>query len=382
MVSEDQVGNRTSLPPSLVAAVEATLGLAGLKPHEPVAVALSGGVDSAVTTLLLRERGHRVVALHMSLAPDDPPEPAGPVCALARQLGVPLHGVDLRLAFRQQVIEPFLEAYRRARTPNPCVVCNPRIKFPLLRRSALELGIFRLATGHYARVLHPEGEGRLRLFRARDRAKDQSYFLYGLTQEQLAHAVFPLGDLAKSQVRELAAAGGISGLAKPESQDICFIRGNDYRRLLEEHAGIDALPARGPVVDMEGHHLGQHDGIHRFTIGQRRGLGIPSSAAYYVVALEPATNTVRVGRRRDLRRREFLVTDPNWVGIAPPLTPLDALVQVRSRHEEAPAVLEPAPQGVLVRFREPETAITPGQAAVFYRGEEVLGGGIIDRVLS
>jgi tRNA-specific 2-thiouridylase len=380
-VSDEQVANPISLSPALVASVEITLGLAGLKPHEPVAVALSGGVDSAVAALLLRERGHRVVALHMSLAPGDPPEPGEAVCALARQLGVPLHGVDLRPAFRQEIIEPFLEAYLRGRTPNPCVVCNPRIKFLLLRRSALDLGIFRLATGHYARILHPQGEERLRLFRARDRAKDQSYFLYGLNQEQLAHAVFPLGDLAKSQVRELAVAGGISGFVKPESQDICFVRDNDYRGLLEEHEGIDALPARGPVVDTEGRHLGQHDGIHRFTIGQRRGLGIPSSAAYYVLDLEPATNTVRVGRRRHLRRREFLVTDPNWVGIAPPATPLDALVQVRSRHEEAPAVLEPTPHGILVRFREPETAITPGQAAVFYRGEEVLGGGIIDRVL-
>jgi tRNA-specific 2-thiouridylase len=302
----------------------------------------------------------------MSLAPDDPAEPGEPVCALAEQLEVPLHGVDLRLAFREQVIEPFLEAYRRGRTPNPCVVCNPRIKFLLLRRYALHLGISWLATGHYARTLHPEDEGRLRLFRARDRAKDQSYFLYGLTQEQLGQVVFPLGDLSKGQVREIAAAGGLSDIARPESQDICFIRENDYRRLLEEHAGIDALPARGPVVDMEGRHLGEHDGIHRFTIGQRRGLGIPSAAAYYVVDLVPETNTVRVGRRRDLRRREFLATKPNWVGIAQPPAPLDALVQVRSRHEEAPAVLEPA--------------ITPGQAAVFYRGEEVLGGGLIDRV--
>jgi tRNA-specific 2-thiouridylase len=379
-VSGEQIADRISLPPSLVASVEAGLRLAGLKPHEPVAVALSGGVDSAVAALLLREGGHRVTALHMSLAPDDPPEPSEPVCTLARQLGVPLHGVDLRLAFRQQVIQPFLEAYRRGKTPNPCVVCNPKIKFLLLRRYALDLGISWLVTGHYARILHPDGGGRLRLFRARDRAKDQSYFLYGLTQEQLVRVVFPLGDLSKGQVRKLAAAGGLADLARPESQDICFIRDNDYRRLLEEHVGIDALPARGPVVDMEGRHLGEHEGIHRFTIGQRRGLGIPSADAYYVVDLEPATNTVRVGRRQDLRRREFLATDPNWVGIAPPLAPFDALVQVRSRHEEAPAVLEPIPQGVLVRFREPQTAITPGQAAVFYRDEEVLGGGMIDRV--
>jgi tRNA-specific 2-thiouridylase len=375
------VADRISLPPSLVASVEAGLGLAGLKPQEPVAVALSGGVDSAVTALLLGEQGHRVTALHLSLAPDDPPEPRESVCALARQLGVPLHGVDLRRAFHQQIIQPFLEAYRRGRTPNPCVVCNPRIKFLLLPRYALDLGISWLATGHYARILHGGGGERLRLFRARDRAKDQSYFLYGLTQEQLLRVVFPLGYLSKGQVRQLAAAGGFADRARPESQDICFIRDNDYRRLLEEHGGIHGLPARGPVVDMEGRHLGEHEGIHRFTIGQRRGLGIPSSDAYYVVDLEPATNTVRVGRRQDLRRREFLATDVNWVGIGPPAAAFDALVQVRSRHEEAPAVVEPVPQGVIVRFREPQTAITPGQAAVFYRDEEVLGGGMIDQVL-
>jgi len=352
------------------------------EPHEAVAVALSGGVDSAVAALLLKGRGHRVVALHMSLAPDDPGQPSESVRILAERLGIPLHGVDLRHAFREQVIQPFLKVYRQGMTPNPCVLCNPRIKFLLLRRYALDLGVPWLATGHYARIAPPESGGRLRLLRGRDRAKDQSYFLFGLTQEQLSHAVFPVGALFKGEVRKIAASAGLAVSARSESQEICFIPDNDYRRFLEEHIGTDLLSSRGPVLDVEGRQVGEHDGIHRFTIGQRRGLGIPSSAPYYVVGLDPETNTVRVGRRKDLRRREFVVTDINWVGIPAPTGPLEALVQVRSRHQEAPAMLAPNTKQMRVRFHEPQTAITPGQAAVFYRGEKVLGGGMIHQVLS
>jgi tRNA-specific 2-thiouridylase len=281
------------------------------------------------------------VALHMSLSPDDPGQPGELVRTLAQRLGVPLHGVDLRRAFREQVIRPFLEVYRQGRTPNPCVLCNPRIKFLLLRRYALDLGFPWLATGHYARIAPPESAGRLRLLRGRDRAKDQSYFLFGLTQEQLAHAVFPLGALLKGEVREIAAAAGLAAAARPESQEICFIRDDDYRRFLEEHRGADLPPSRGPVLDVEGRQVGEHDGIHRFTIGQRRGLGIPSSAPYYVVDLEPETNTVRVGRREDLRRREFLVTEVNWVGIPAPTGPMEA----RAQHQADARPLPRAPGG-------------------------------------
>jgi len=375
-------GEQTSSRPALVASGANGSEHLRPEPNEPVAVALSGGVDSAVAALLLKRRGHRVVALHMSLSPRDPGRPGEAVCALAERLGVPLHGVDLRRAFREQVIQPFLEVYRRGMTPNPCVLCNPRIKFFLLRRHALDLGVRWLATGHYARIAPPESDGRLRLLRGRDRAKDQSYFLFGLTQEQLSHAVFPLGALLKGEVRNIAAAAGLSVSSRPESQEICFIPDNDYRRFLEEQTGIGLLLARGPVVDVEGRQVGEHDGIHRFTIGQRRGLAIPSSAPYYVVGLEPETNTVRVGRRDDLQRREFLVSDLNWIGIPAPGGPLEALVQVRSRHQEAPAVLAPDTEQILVRFHEPQSAITPGQAAVFYRGDEVLGGGMIQQVLS
>jgi len=362
----------------------AATGPGHLRPeaYESVAVALSGGVDSAVAALLLKGRGHRVVALHMSVSPHDPGRPGESVRTLAERLGVPLHGVDLRRAFLEQVIRPFLEVYRRGMTPNPCVLCNPRIKFSLLRRHALDLGIRWLATGHYARIAPPEGDGRLGLLRGRDRAKDQSYFLFGLTQEHLSHVIFPLGALLKGEVKKIAESAGLPVSSRSESQEICFIPDNDYRRFLEEQTGTNLLPSRGPVVDVEGRQVGEHDGIHRFTIGQRRGLAIPSSAPYYVVGLEPETNTVRVGRREDLRRREFLVSDLNWIGIPAPGGPLEALVQVRSRHQEAPAALVPDTEQILVRFQEPQTAVTPGQAAVFYRGDEVLGGGMIQQVLS
>jgi tRNA-specific 2-thiouridylase len=339
-------------------------------------------VDSAVAALLLKGLGHRVVALHMSLSPHDPGRPGESVRTLAERLGVPLHSVDLRRAFVEQVIQPFLEVYRRGMTPNPCVLCNPRIKFLLLRRYALDLGVPWLATGHYARIAPPESGGRLRLLRGRDRAKDQSYFLFGLTQKHLSHALFPLGALLKGEVRKIAASAGLPVSSRPESQEICFIPDNDYRRFVEERTGTHLLAVRGPVVDVEGRQVGEHDGIHRFTIGQRRGLGISSSSPYYVVNLEPETNTVRVGRREDLRRREFLVTEVNWVGIPAPAGPIEAFVQVRSRHQEAPALLEPNAEQTLVRFQKPQTAITPGQAAVFYRGDEVLGGGIIHQVRS
>jgi tRNA-specific 2-thiouridylase len=357
-----------------------------LYPHKPkanetVAVAVSGGVDSMVTTLLLKEYVHKVLALHMILRPEDSPEPGEHIVQLADRLNVPLHVVDLRRPFRQQVIRPFLEAYRRGKTPNPCVICNPSIKFTLLQEEAVKLGATTLATGHYVRLLRDESDGSLRLFRGRDRRKDQSYFLYRLGQEQLARTFFPLGNYLKSEVRKLATDAGMKEHYRPESQEICFISDRDYRAFLEEHLGSD-LPGPGPVVDLKGQKLGEHEGIHRYTIGQRRGLGIPSSAPYYVIGLEPDTNTIRVGRESDLRRREMLVTDVNWIATSPPTSELQVLVQIRSRHRESPALLKPTAGGTLVSFLEPQKAITPGQSAVFYSEEEVVGGGFIEQVLS
>ncbi|MGD8989795.1 MAG: tRNA 2-thiouridine(34) synthase MnmA, partial [Syntrophobacterales bacterium] len=326
-------------------------------------------------------RGHQVVALHMILLLDDRPEPSEHIRKLAARLDVPLHAVDLRHPFHELVIKPFLTGYRQGKTVNPCVICNPTIKFKLLREQAVRLGAKILATGHYARLRFSDSDERVRLFRARDRRKDQSYFLYGLTQPQLAQAFFPLGDFLKSEVRQLAADTGMSDWHRPESQEICFISDEDYRNFMEKHLG-PALPEPGPVLDLEGRQVGEHQGIHRYTIGQRRGLGIPSSAPYYVVGLEPETNTVRVGRESDLNKVEMLVTDVNWIAAPPTTDKLEALVQVRSRHQEAPALLKHTGQGIIVRFNEPQMAITPGQSAVFYSDDEVIGGGIIERVIS
>ena len=357
-----------------------------LQAHKPetketLAVAISGGVDSMITALLLKQHGLPVLALHMILRPQDSPHPGRQIMELTDRLGVTLHLVDLRRAFQEQVIEPFVNAYRKGMTPNPCVVCNPRIKFSLLQEKAVELGAKKLATGHYARIFSDSSNGSFRLFRGRDRAKDQSYFLYGLNQVQLARTFFPLGDYLKSEVKNLAADAGMGGYYRPESQEICFISARGYRNFLEKHLGPD-LPGPGPVLDLEDRQIGQHEGIHRYTIGQRRGIGIPASAPYYVVALEPDSNIVRVGGKSDLRRKKLLVKNVNWIAISPPSSNFEALVQVRSRHREAPAMVETGEEDSLVSFLEPQEAITPGQSAVFYRGEEVLGGGIIERVLA
>jgi tRNA-specific 2-thiouridylase len=357
-----------------------------LQSHKPraketVAVAVSGGVDSMMTALLLKEQGHPVLALHMILLPEDPPEPGKQISELTARLGVPLHLVDLRGAFQRLVIEPFVKAYRKGKTPNPCVVCNPRIKFSLLQENAIELGAKILATGHYARILSDNSSGSLRLFRGRDRTKDQSYFLYRLNQAQLARTFFPLGDYLKREVKQLAAEAGMGGYYRPESQEICFIKTKDYRGFLEQHLGSD-LPGPGPVLDLDNRQLGRHEGIHRYTIGQRRGIGIPSSSPYYVVGLEPDSNSVRVGSKSDLRRKELLVKSVNWIASSPPSPIFEALVRVRSRHKEAPAVIKAGKEETVVNFLKPQEAITPGQSAVFYWDDEVLGGGIIERVIA
>jgi tRNA-specific 2-thiouridylase len=334
-----------------------------------------------ITAVLLKERGYRVLAVHMILRPDDPPEPCHPVIGLTSRIDIPLHVVDLRCPFHRHVIKPFLAAYRLGTTPNPCVICNPTIKFSLLREKAAELGGEMLATGHYARTVYDKSCEIFRLFRARDRSKDQSYFLYGLNQQQLAQAFFPLGDFRKSEVQRLATDAGMSGYHREESQEICFISDRDYRAFLEEHLSTD-LPGPGPVVDLQGRQLGEHRGIHRYTVGQRRGISIPSSAPYYVVRLEPETNTVRVGRKSDLDHRKLLVTEVNWIAGSPPASETEALVQVRSRHREAPALLTVDGNHVVVTFSASQKSITPGQSAVFYSGQEVLGGGIIEQVIS
>jgi tRNA-specific 2-thiouridylase len=340
----------------------------------PTAVALSGGVDSLVAAFRLREAGHRLIALHFTTGF----ETAAPetVRALAGELGLPLHEIDLAASFRRAVVDDFVETYRRGRTPNPCMACNPRIKFGLLLDQARRLGAGRLATGHYARVAR-DGDGRVRLLRGADRAKDQSYFLARVPPDRLAAAVFPLGKLTKDEVRRRAAAAGFSGGVRSESQDICFVR-ESYADFLAAE-GVASRP--GEIVTVTGDVIGRHPGLHRFTVGQRRGIGVPGPEPYFVVRLAAETNQLVVGAKADLAADGCRVADVNWIA-PPPDGPVAARVRVRHRHRAAPARIFPAPDGgAEVRFDAPQSAVTPGQGAVFFRGDDVLGGGIITEAL-
>lgn len=300
---------------------------------------------------------------------------------LAQRLDIPLFVVDCRETFFQKVINPFLRAYAEGLTPNPCVLCNPTIKFGYLLQQALKAGADKLATGHYVRLKAPERPAeRYALLSGADARKDQSYFLYGLSQEQLARALFPLGNETKESTRLWVRTYGFDALLHEESQEICFIASGDYRRFVEEYWPQATLHAEGPVRDTSGAYIGRHKGLYRYTVGQRRGIDIPSTAPYYVLALDPKTNTLWVGRARDLLASEALVGQLNWVSIDPPSKPLRAFVRLRYQHRAAPAVILPQSNGtVRVRFEAPQRAVTPGQAAVFYDGSTVLGGGVLQK---
>lgn len=355
-----------------------------------VAIALSGGMDSLRAAWLLKEAGHDVVALHMRLFSPSPAVGPGSAHAshadresrlqlLASRLGVPLFIVDCQEPFERSVIRPFIDAYRQGLTPNPCVLCNPAVKFGFLLDKALEMGAEKLATGHYVRTRDPEHPGgRYGLRCGADARKDQSYFLYGLSQRQLSRALFPLGEETKESTRAWAKAHGLDGLIPEESQEICFIPSGDYRRFFEDRAPQAVRGAEGPVRDTSGAVIGRHKGLFRYTVGQRRGIHIPSSAPYYVLALDVETNTLWVGRANDLLDAEARVGALNWVSVDPPSGPIQALVRLRHQHRPAPAHIIPLADGtVRVRFDTPQRAVTPGQAAVFYRDDLVLGGGLL-----
>jgi tRNA-specific 2-thiouridylase len=347
---------------------------------------MSGGVDSSVAAALLARQGYEVIGMTMQLWDYGARKPghAGRCCAsediedarrVAHHLNIPFYAINFQKEFRRQVVEPFMDDYINGRTPSPCVNCNSGLKFHELVRVGNRLGAARVATGHYARVEKDSVAGRFVLRKARDLQKDQSYFLFNLTQDQLACAQFPLGDLTKSEVRDLAREMKLPVAEKPESQELCFLQGEPQGTFIQRH--IPNLSAGGRMVDGQGHEIGEHPGVHHFTIGQRRGLGVATGEPRYVVNLDSTNKIVTLGSNDELLKSGMEVQPVNWVGIAPPTSAVQARVRIRYKHEETPARIVPQSEACLVQFAEKQRAITPGQAAVFYDGDRVLGGGWI-----
>ncbi|HKO04762.1 MAG TPA: tRNA 2-thiouridine(34) synthase MnmA [Candidatus Acidoferrales bacterium] len=381
---------------------------------DTIVVAMSGGVDSSTVAGLLHRQGARIIGLTMQLWNQRRlPELAGdaPVahrcCSLddvydarrvAEHCGFPYYVVNFERQFEAAVVRPFVENYLAGRTPIPCAQCNTAVKFDELLVTARQIGAERLATGHYARVSRNDATCRWELWRARDAAKDQSYFLFGLTQEQLARTLFPLGELTKAEVRETARELRLPVAEKPESQEICFVPSGDYAQFISaylEEQGSAAGETSGEILTTEGEVVGAHAGVHQFTVGQRRGLGLSTGQPKYVVRIEPESRRLVVGDDCELFRDTCEVDEVNWISVERLDAPVRAEVKIRHRHEPAPAWVEPVPERpatgeendgmsaalpsrrVRLRFDAPQRAITPGQAAVFYQGESVLGGGWI-----
>jgi len=360
---------------------------------------MSGGVDSSAAAAILKEQGHELVGFTMQLwnqrrgiSVDENGEPLPSRCCslddvydarrVAEELGFPFYVLNLEQEFERDVVQPFVSSYLNGETPIPCVACNSRLKFASLDKLAASLGCEKVATGHYARLEFDETTNRYRLLRGRDAQKDQSYFLWELTQDQLSRALFPLGEMSKPDARAAARRNDLAVAEKRESQEICFVPDRDYAgfidRYLAAEAQTDRLPGAGEIVNTKGAVIGTHAGIHHYTIGQRRGIGIADAQPLYVTRIDSTKNRIIVGKEEELLSDEFMAAGVNWIAFDDPNEPVQAEVRVRYRHTAAPATITPLCHArACVKFDEPQRAITPGQATVFYLGDEVIGGGWI-----